>query len=283
MAHKVSTIVLKVDLACSRCNDKIRKVLCKYRERYQIQEEIYDEKNNTVTISGPFCPRKLAKKLCCKARNAIKCIKIVEKKPPPPPPPSEPDPPPPSPRPPPSIVDVEVPPPPPPPAEPKPKPPPPPPPPAPEPEPKPKPKPTPEPVCPPAQPIGGCCGPCYEGYGGGPCHEGYGRPQPCDCGCGGSRSTCYDDWGRRPQPCDCGCGGSRSTCYDGWGRRPQPCYCGCGGSQSTCYNGWGRPPQPCHCGCGGSQLQCSRRYGRSSYGSPYGLFNEEDQNSCIIM
>ncbi|XP_042485148.1 protein PYRICULARIA ORYZAE RESISTANCE 21-like isoform X3 [Macadamia integrifolia] len=100
MAHKVSTIVLKVDLACTRCNDKIRKVLCKYRERYQIQEEIYDEKNNTVTISGPFCPRKLAKKLCCKAGNAIKCINIVEKKPPPPPPPPPPPlgPPPPPPR-----------------------------------------------------------------------------------------------------------------------------------------------------------------------------------------
>ncbi|XP_042476908.1 protein PYRICULARIA ORYZAE RESISTANCE 21-like [Macadamia integrifolia] len=224
MAHKVSTIVLTVDLACSRCNDKIRKVLCKYRERYQIQDEIYDEKNNTVTISGPFCPSKLVKKLCYKAGNAIKCIKIVDKKPPPPPPPSEP--------------------------KPKPKP-----------EPEPKPKPTPEPVCPPAQPIWVCCGPCYVGYGWGPCHEGYGRPQPCYCGCGGSQSTCYN----------------------GWGRPPQPCYCGCGGSQSTCYNGWGRPPQPCHCGCGGSQLQCSRRYGRSSYGSPCGLFIEENPNSCIIM
>ncbi|XP_042519291.1 protein PYRICULARIA ORYZAE RESISTANCE 21-like [Macadamia integrifolia] len=82
MAHKVSMIVLKVDLECSRCYNKIRKTLSRYRERYQIVEEIFDDKQNTVTISGPFCPKKLARKLCCKARNAIKCIEIVEETPP---------------------------------------------------------------------------------------------------------------------------------------------------------------------------------------------------------
>ncbi|KAJ4977119.1 hypothetical protein NE237_002225 [Protea cynaroides] len=82
MADKVSTLVLNVDLGCPRCYNKVNKILCKYRERDHIQKEIFDEKQNTVTISGPFCPKKLAEKLCCKAGGAIKCIEIIEKKPP---------------------------------------------------------------------------------------------------------------------------------------------------------------------------------------------------------
>lgn len=40
----------------------------------------FDDKNNTVTISGPFDPKKLCKKLCCKAGNVIKDIQIKEQK-----------------------------------------------------------------------------------------------------------------------------------------------------------------------------------------------------------
>ncbi|XP_042487582.1 protein PYRICULARIA ORYZAE RESISTANCE 21-like [Macadamia integrifolia] len=86
MADKVYTIVLQVDLGCPRCYKKIKKILSKYRERYQIQEEKFDGKQNTVTLSGPFCPDKLAKKLCCKAGESIKCIKKPPESPPPPPP-----------------------------------------------------------------------------------------------------------------------------------------------------------------------------------------------------
>jgi hypothetical protein len=44
----------------------------------------YENKKNTVTISGPFDPQHLSKKLRCKASDVIKDIKIVkveEKKP----------------------------------------------------------------------------------------------------------------------------------------------------------------------------------------------------------
>ncbi|XP_042479060.1 protein PYRICULARIA ORYZAE RESISTANCE 21-like [Macadamia integrifolia] len=178
MADKVYTIVLHVDLGCPRCHKKIKKTLSKYRERYQIQEEKFDEKQNTVTLSGPFCPNKLAKKLCCKAGESIKCIKILDKKPP-----ESPPPPPPKPKPKPTKPEADPPKPPP---APKPDP-------APTPAPKPvkpttppktpdpppkKPDPVPQPVCqpvyPPVHPMGVCCRPCYEGYGGGPCQQGYG-------------------------------------------------------------------------------------------------------------
>ncbi|KAF8369507.1 hypothetical protein HHK36_032474 [Tetracentron sinense] len=76
MTEKVSTLVLKVDLDCHCCYKKIKKVLCMFHE---IRDQKFDEKNNTVTITGPFCPQKMTKKLCCKAGKTIKCIE--EKKP----------------------------------------------------------------------------------------------------------------------------------------------------------------------------------------------------------
>ncbi|ONK60554.1 uncharacterized protein A4U43_C08F19810 [Asparagus officinalis] len=80
MAEKISTIILKVDLDCRRCYKKISKTICKLQEKEKIQTVEFDEKNNTVTISGPFNPKKLCKKLCCKACEAIKDIQIKEHK-----------------------------------------------------------------------------------------------------------------------------------------------------------------------------------------------------------
>ncbi|XP_026660642.1 protein PYRICULARIA ORYZAE RESISTANCE 21-like isoform X2 [Phoenix dactylifera] len=87
MAEKVSKLAIKVDLGCRCCYKKIQKILCKIQERENIKTISYDEKNNTVTISGPFDPEKLSKKLRCKACKVIIDIVIVVEKPPPPPPP----------------------------------------------------------------------------------------------------------------------------------------------------------------------------------------------------
>ncbi|XP_058081872.1 protein PYRICULARIA ORYZAE RESISTANCE 21-like [Magnolia sinica] len=88
MADKVSTLVLKVDLDCDPCYKKIRKALCQFRE---IQSQSFDEKQKKVTISGPFDPEKLIKKLYCKVGcKIIICYEVVP--PPPPPPPPEPKP-----------------------------------------------------------------------------------------------------------------------------------------------------------------------------------------------
>ncbi|KAK1274044.1 hypothetical protein QJS04_geneDACA018330 [Acorus gramineus] len=98
--EKVSTIILKVDLDCHKCNKKIRAVLCKLQGRYNIETIVYDEKKNTVTLTGPFCPHRLAKKLCCKACKVIREIEIVDPPKPEPPKPAPPKPEPPKPEPP---------------------------------------------------------------------------------------------------------------------------------------------------------------------------------------
>ncbi|MBA0836800.1 hypothetical protein Goarm_008995 [Gossypium armourianum] len=71
-------MVLKVDLQCRRCYKKVKQVLCKFP---QIQDQIYDEKANTVTIKVVCCdPEKMMGKIRCKGGASIKCIEI---KPPP--------------------------------------------------------------------------------------------------------------------------------------------------------------------------------------------------------
>ncbi|KAB1209448.1 hypothetical protein CJ030_MR6G023779 [Morella rubra] len=144
--QKVTTImVLKVDLQCCRCYKKVKKVLCKFP---QIQDQVYDEKNNTVTIKVVCCsPDKIKVKICCKGGDSIKGIEI--KPPPKPVKKIEPE----------KQEKKE--------SE-KPK--------------QPPPPPAVVPVCPPPRgiPIGACCRECSEGYGGGPCFQGYGcRPPPC--------------------------------------------------------------------------------------------------------
>ncbi|URD74289.1 hypothetical protein MUK42_25890 [Musa troglodytarum] len=78
MAEKISTLILKVNLGCRLCYEKIRKTLCKLQDKENIKSISYDEKNGTVTISGPFYPHCLAKKLKCKACKVIVGIQIVE-------------------------------------------------------------------------------------------------------------------------------------------------------------------------------------------------------------
>ncbi|KAM0951336.1 putative protein PYRICULARIA ORYZAE RESISTANCE 21 [Dioscorea sansibarensis] len=88
MSGKFATLILKVDLSCCECNRKIKKLLCKIQDRENIRSIAYDDKNNTVTISGPFDPHYLKRKLYCKACKIIKDIQIP---PPPPPPEKKPD------------------------------------------------------------------------------------------------------------------------------------------------------------------------------------------------
>nr|XP_027089316.1 protein PYRICULARIA ORYZAE RESISTANCE 21-like [Coffea arabica] len=83
MAEKVTTMRLEVDLQCS-CSYKVKKFLCKFP---QIQDQVYDEKQNLVTITVVCCsPEKIRDQLCCKGGKVIKSIEIVE-----PPKPKEPE------------------------------------------------------------------------------------------------------------------------------------------------------------------------------------------------
>ncbi|CAL9761078.1 unnamed protein product, partial [Musa acuminata subsp. burmannicoides] len=83
---QVSTLIIEADIGCSCCYKKIRKVLCKFQVRERIQSINYNEKDNKVTISGPFNPECLKKKLLCKLCKVAKDIKIKPDDPPPPPP-----------------------------------------------------------------------------------------------------------------------------------------------------------------------------------------------------
>uniref|UniRef100_A0ACD5YBQ6 Uncharacterized protein n=1 Tax=Avena sativa TaxID=4498 RepID=A0ACD5YBQ6_AVESA len=86
MTEKVSaTLIIESNLDCEKCYRKIQKVLCKLQEKEKIRTINFDTKKNTVTVSGPFDPVMLSRKLRCKAREAIKDIKIVEEKKPEPP------------------------------------------------------------------------------------------------------------------------------------------------------------------------------------------------------
>ncbi|XP_075478653.1 uncharacterized protein LOC142519503 [Primulina tabacum] len=195
MAEKVTIMVLKVvDLQCSRCYKKIKKILCKFP---QIRDQVYDEKANTVTITVVCCdPEKIRDKLCCKGHRVIKSIEIKD-----PPKPKEPEKP--------IIIVVEKP------EEPeKPKPGGPPqvekPQETPQPDPPkiPDPPMQPEPVVfpglPPLYPVPTCCSQCYAGHDGGPCQRGYGVPPPprpcfegyygCRCGYGYGRD--FHDFSR---------------------------------------------------------------------------------------
>ncbi|KAF8391670.1 hypothetical protein HHK36_023977 [Tetracentron sinense] len=219
MAEKITVLVLKVDLGCPRCYKKIKKVLCKFPE---IRDQTFDEKNNTVTISGHFCPERMAQKLCCKAGKTIKGIdeKLPEKpkpKPPEPKPVEKPPEPAPKPKPPEPAPKPKPP-------EPAPKPAPKPPEPAPKP-PEPAPKPVPAypvpfypvpayPIPVPAYPFGVCCRPCYDGYGGGPCYHGsHGHDHERHESHGHGRPQCHDGYQRRPPCCDdCERSGNISRC-----------------------------------------------------------------------
>ncbi|XP_031273405.1 protein PYRICULARIA ORYZAE RESISTANCE 21-like [Pistacia vera] len=191
-------MVIKVDLKCCKCYKKIKKILCKIP---QIQDQVYDEKKNTVTIKVACCccPQKMMQKIRCKGGKSIISIEIK-----PPKKPEKPKEKPPAPAPAPTPAPAPAP--------------------APAPEPAPAPPPvkeepptkvvikqpphqppkTPILVCTPGHaypiPFGECCRECSEGRRGGPCEQlAYGRP-PCYGGYYG-RPVC-DSWGGG---CDCGC------------------------------------------------------------------------------
>ncbi|XP_009591786.1 protein PYRICULARIA ORYZAE RESISTANCE 21 [Nicotiana tomentosiformis] len=229
--EKTTIMVLKVDLQCSCCYKKVKKVLCKFP---QIRDQVYDEKANTVTITVVCCdPERFRDKLCSKGCGVIKSIEIKDPpKPKAPEKPKQPEPEKPKQPEKPTVVIIEKPKEPEKPKQPekptvviieKPK----------EPEKpkvpeKPKPKepektkecPKPNPVAPPSQPPppprGYCCGQCYEGHIGGPCYQWYGRPVPpappgycCgQCSEGHIGGPCYE-WYGRPVPC-----------YDNYGPGP---------------------------------------------------------------
>ncbi|TYJ34721.1 hypothetical protein E1A91_A05G188900v1 [Gossypium mustelinum] len=76
--HKVTIMVLTVDLRCRRCDLKVEKLLRKFP---QIRDQTFDEKANTVTISVVCCnPEKVRDKLRYKGGFSIESIEI---KPPP--------------------------------------------------------------------------------------------------------------------------------------------------------------------------------------------------------
>ncbi|XP_058003697.1 uncharacterized protein LOC131180101 [Hevea brasiliensis] len=85
MAEEKVIMVIKVDLSCKKCCKKIKKILCKIP---QIQNQIYDEKANTVNITVVCCsPEKIKKIIYCKGGDSVQCIDI---KTPPPMPPTSP-------------------------------------------------------------------------------------------------------------------------------------------------------------------------------------------------
>ncbi|XP_074586152.1 uncharacterized protein LOC141841847 isoform X2 [Curcuma longa] len=87
---KIATVIIKVDLECCCCSKKIKRTLCKLQKRFKINSIVYDEKKNTVTVSGAFNPDCFIKKLCCMAYKVIKDVEIKKPDPPPPPPPQVP-------------------------------------------------------------------------------------------------------------------------------------------------------------------------------------------------
>lgn len=73
----MSTIIMRVDLDCDRCYKKIRKVLCKLQDRENIKTISYDEKSNTVTVSGSFDAEEVSDRLCSDAGKVITDIQVA--------------------------------------------------------------------------------------------------------------------------------------------------------------------------------------------------------------
>ncbi|XP_065037171.1 protein PYRICULARIA ORYZAE RESISTANCE 21-like isoform X2 [Musa acuminata AAA Group] len=91
---EIATVLITVDLHCCTCSKKIKKALCKLQNRFNIESIVYDQKKNTITVSGPFNPDCFIKKIRCLACKVIICVQIKQKQkpvtPPPPPPPPPP-------------------------------------------------------------------------------------------------------------------------------------------------------------------------------------------------
>ncbi|KAL4628105.1 hypothetical protein ACB092_05G212600 [Castanea dentata] len=73
---KTTLMVIKVDLQCSRCYKKIKRVLCRIP---QIQDQVYNEKENFVIIKVVCCsPEKIKQKIIREGGCAVKSIEIKE-------------------------------------------------------------------------------------------------------------------------------------------------------------------------------------------------------------
>ncbi|KAM0049099.1 putative heavy metal-associated domain superfamily [Helianthus debilis subsp. tardiflorus] len=80
--EKVTEMILNVDLKCSGCYKKVKKVICKIP---QIRDQMFDVEKNKVKIIVVCCsPEKIRDKLCYKGGGAIQSIEIIEKPPGPP-------------------------------------------------------------------------------------------------------------------------------------------------------------------------------------------------------
>lgn len=72
-------MVLDVDLKCSDCYKKVKKILCKIPE---IRDQEYEVDKNKVKISVVCCsPEKIRDKLCYKGGSSIQKIEVVVEKP----------------------------------------------------------------------------------------------------------------------------------------------------------------------------------------------------------
>ncbi|XP_041027468.1 protein PYRICULARIA ORYZAE RESISTANCE 21-like [Juglans microcarpa x Juglans regia] len=201
MGEKVTTImVMKVDLQCHRCYKKVKRVLSRYP---QIQDQIYDEKQNAVTIKVVCCsPEQIKQKIIYRGGDSIRSIEIM--KPPPPKPKTEVKPKPPDPKPAEKPVDAK------PPDQPVPKP----------------PEPAPfiyVPYYPQTYEAGAYSWPFYEGHGGGPSHHhGHGGPSPSweeyHHAIGRPVYDSYGGGGYRPSPDH-----SRSDYYSSHEENPSGC------------------------------------------------------------
>ncbi|BAT14929.1 Os11g0629100 [Oryza sativa Japonica Group] len=78
LSTQISTLILKVDLACHKCYNKIRKILCNLQDQERITTISYDTKNNIVVIAGTFDPQRLCCRIRCKGGKIIKDIHIVD-------------------------------------------------------------------------------------------------------------------------------------------------------------------------------------------------------------
>ncbi|XP_041027460.1 collagen alpha-1(XVII) chain-like isoform X3 [Juglans microcarpa x Juglans regia] len=76
MGEKAREMYLKADLQCSKCYEKVKKILCKFPE---IHDQKFDEEKDLVTIKVVSChPEKIRRKIICKGGG---CIQFVERGP----------------------------------------------------------------------------------------------------------------------------------------------------------------------------------------------------------
>ncbi|KAK9091865.1 hypothetical protein Syun_026776 [Stephania yunnanensis] len=74
MAEKMSVLLLKVDLDCSKCYNRIRKTLCQLHS--EIRSQTWDTKQNIVIIAGPFDAQEMSMKIKYRAGKVVKDIEI---------------------------------------------------------------------------------------------------------------------------------------------------------------------------------------------------------------